>query len=113
MDAEAARTTPVEEGCVWCKKTPDEADPSVTFHTIDTGEQLCSRCLGDCRCFKRTKQSQVTLDRGWFDETLGPDDADAFARTLSETVADVADEFGITTSSTVSETNAAVNRDIE
>ena len=53
-DHEQARSEPVEDGCVYCKVSQEEADDDVEFHDIDTSEQICSTCLGCCRSWKRT-----------------------------------------------------------
>lgn len=51
MTVEEARSEPVEEGCLWCKREPEDPVP------VGEDEVLCQNCHGDLREFGRTRFS--------------------------------------------------------
>ncbi|PSP18732.1 hypothetical protein BRC62_02625 [Halobacteriales archaeon QH_10_67_13] len=61
-DTEDARETPVEDGCLLCKR---RAEPSERVE-LETGEYLCDACHGDLREFDRSVHAQL-----WVSEKLG------------------------------------------
>ena len=68
-DADEARTEPVDDDqCVWCKWPRDEWGDDVDGHEIDTGEIVCSNCLGDQRRYKRTVTFDLFYPGHWTDD---------------------------------------------
>ena len=45
--------------CVFCKIHEDDADESVRYVALETGERLCTNCLADLRAFKFDLAYQV------------------------------------------------------
>ena len=54
-----ARDTPVTDGCLWCKQTPDNPIP-----VGDEGEVLCGNCRGDLREWARYRQVEIFVTSG-------------------------------------------------
>lgn len=99
MNGEAARNEPVLDGCVWCKKTREEAADGVQFRPIEsthaaehgTGphELICDVCLRDCRWFKRARSWQFAISDE-FSEDIAQEISDA----VNEAVAEVYERHG-------------------
>lgn len=54
-----ARTTPVEDGCVWCKHPVEDDGVPVGGH-----EQLCQNCHRDLREWARFRQVEIFVTSG-------------------------------------------------
>lgn len=50
--------------CLVCKVPEEEADAGVDYRRLETGERVCSNCLGDLRGFK-FEMEQLTLLAEW------------------------------------------------
>lgn len=87
MTDEQTRTEPVTDGCVWCKKTEEEAAEDVEFVPVGEEEQLCTPCLGDLRWYKRAVSWQFVLHSDFpeeFKEAVFEDVSEAFNETVDE-----------------------------
>ncbi|QLG47904.1 hypothetical protein [Natrinema halophilum] len=68
-ETDEARAESVDDDrCVWCKWPRDEWDDDVDAHEIDTGEVVCSNCLGDQRRYKRTVTFDLFYPGHWADD---------------------------------------------
>lgn len=65
-DKQAARETPVEGQCLWCKVPISDLAPEVSTVSVgQDGEELCTECLRDARSYNRYSYVQVRLSRAY------------------------------------------------
>ena len=70
--------------CVCCKIPETDADESVRYVALETGERLCTNCLADLRAFKFDLSMQVFVAEYLTDE---------HKRAIQRAMVEIADEF--------------------
>lgn len=61
---DAARETPVTDGCLFCGIAERDAEDDVEYVPVGDDERLCDRCRADLREFTRSLFVQLWCSRG-------------------------------------------------